>query len=65
MSTYRGIPCKCQAELGDLVWIAEVLLLDLSSVGLPWWDLCECQGGFGDIAKITVATVSFWGVVVR
>ena len=26
-------------------------------MGSPYWDLCECQAGYGDIAKITEVTV--------
>ena len=26
-------------------------------------DLYECQAKFGDLAKITEATMSFWGVI--
>ena len=29
------------------------------------WDQCECQAEFGNIAKITDATVSFWALLCR
>ena len=38
--TYRD-PSECQAELGNIARIAEVL--SLSCIGQPLWDLCECQ----------------------
>ena len=39
--------------------IAQVVSsLGLSCIGLPLWDMCECQAEFGYIAKITEVTVS-------
>ena len=35
------------------------LLLYLSCIGWPLWDLCKCKLNFVNIAKVTEAIVSF------
>ena len=43
--------------------LSSCLLLGFSCIG---WRLCKlraCKDEFGDIAKITEITVTFWGVV--
>ena len=54
----------CQAELGDIVRIAEVIFVSsvCQVLGRHWWDLYECPAEFGDNAKITEGTVSFFVV---
>ena len=41
------------------------LLLGLSCIRQPLWDMCECQAEIGDIANITEATVSFCGSSIK
>ena len=57
-------PCGCQAELSDIARIFEVYFVSSFRFVMFWlafMDLCKWQDGFGDIAMIIEATVSFWG----